>query len=82
MAAAVEKTFQNQGKMPRLPVPTLEETRARFLKSCIPIARSQDEFTALQKKWDDFMASGKGKELQDRLHKFAKEEEVRRDVLN
>lgn len=33
----------------------MEETRAKFVKSCIPIARSQDELDALVKKWDNFM---------------------------
>ncbi|KAI9015355.1 acyltransferase ChoActase/COT/CPT [Hyaloraphidium curvatum] len=79
--AAAEKTFQNQSKLPHLPVPSIEETRAKFLKSCIPIARSQGEWDALKAKWDDFVEgkeAGKpsAKELQDRLLKFAKEEEA------
>ena len=61
--------------MPKLPVPTLQETRERFLKSCLPIARSQAEYDALVSKFNDFV-SGKGKELQARLIEFAKEEEA------
>lgn len=71
-----ETTFQNQGKMPHLPVPTLNETRAKFLKSCLPIARSAFEFNSLKAKWDEFADGPVGKELQDRLVKYAKDEEA------
>ncbi|KAL8949779.1 MAG: hypothetical protein Q9222_004141 [Ikaeria aurantiellina] len=53
--------------LPRLPIPTLEETSKRYLKSVHPLL-SQAEFESTQKAVQDFVRpSGVGHELQKRL---------------
>lgn len=44
---APPKTFSRQGELPRLPVPTLEETLPRYLKSLEPILRQKEELGQL-----------------------------------
>ena len=53
--------------LPRLPVPTLEETSKRYLKSVHPLL-NQSEFATTKKAVEDFIKPGSiGKELQKRL---------------
>lgn len=56
-----------QESLPRLPVPTLEETAARYLKSLHPLL-SPVEYAASQKAVDEFIKSGGvGQKLQEKL---------------
>ena len=56
-----------EDSLPRLPVPTLEETAKRYLKSVHPLL-SQTEFAATTKAVDEFVApGGPGETLQKRL---------------
>jgi carnitine O-acetyltransferase len=61
-----------EDSLPRLPVPTLEETAKRYLKSVHPLL-SKNEYEATTKAVDEFVApGGPGETLQKRL-------EARRD---
>ncbi|KAF6761479.1 carnitine acetyl transferase [Ephemerocybe angulata] len=62
------QTFAAQSKLPKLPVPKLEDTLVRLKDTLKPIAWSQEEFNAVSKKIDEFGA-GKGPELHKRLLK-------------
>ena len=56
-----------QDSLPRLPVPTLEETAARYLKSLKPLL-SETELASSKKAVDEFIApGGPGRKLQDKL---------------
>src|SRR5438045_3506555 len=56
-----------QDSLPRLPVPTLQETAERYLKSVHPLL-SQSEFQNTQKAVEEFLQpGGRGEELQKRL---------------
>lgn len=56
-----------QDSLPRLPVPTLEETAARYLKSLRPLL-SQTELEASTKAVQEFIApNGPGRKLQEKL---------------
>lgn len=62
-----ESTFSLQSQLPRLPIPTLEETATRYLKSLEPLL-SKEEFAASQKAVSEFISpSGLGPVLQQRL---------------
>ena len=60
--------FKNQGPhaLPKLPVPTLEETLAKFEWSVQPLLRSDDERKATATGCAAFL-NGKGRELQTEL---------------
>ncbi|KAF9174519.1 Carnitine O-acetyltransferase mitochondrial [Mortierella sp. AD010] len=63
-----EKSFQNQHKLPRLPIPSLAETAARYKKSLIPIL-SESDLARAEKAVDEFVKpGGLGETLQSRLH--------------
>ncbi|KAF9359875.1 Carnitine O-acetyltransferase mitochondrial [Mortierella sp. AD094] len=65
---AAEKSFQNQYKLPRLPIPSLAETAARYKKSLIPIL-SESDLARAEKAVDEFVKpGGLGETLQSRLH--------------
>ncbi|KAL8878907.1 MAG: hypothetical protein Q9198_003377, partial [Flavoplaca austrocitrina] len=56
-----------EDSLPRLPVPTLEETSRRYLKSVYPLL-NQAEFENTRKAVEDFVRpNGIGQELQKRL---------------
>ena len=59
-------TFAAQSTLPKLPVPTLQDTLGRLKESLKPIAWSDAEYSTMSKKIDDF-AIGKGLELHKRL---------------
>lgn len=64
----VETTFSQQKNLPRLPIPTLEDTAKRYLKSIEPLV-SSDEYKVSEKAVRAFIASdGLGPVLQERLH--------------
>ncbi|PNS17034.1 Carnitine O-acetyltransferase, mitochondrial [Sphaceloma murrayae] len=61
------KMLRYEDSLPRLPVPTLEETAKRYLKSVRPLITPQ-EFEHTSKAVTDFVAPGSfGQELQKRL---------------
>lgn len=65
-------TFAAQRDLPKLPVPTLEDTVVRLKESLKPIAWSEAEYSTVSKKIDQF-AANKGPELQARLLQRASE---------
>jgi len=62
-----EKTFSQQSKIPRLPIPSLVETSTKYLGSLLPIA-TPAEFNATKAIVADFIKpGGLGETLQERL---------------
>ncbi|KAL4265504.1 carnitine/choline acetyltransferase family protein [Pleurotus pulmonarius] len=59
-------TFAAQDKLPKLPVPDLQQTLTRLKESLRPIAYNDAEYSAVEKKIDEF-ERGKGAELHQRL---------------
>ncbi|KAJ2710685.1 hypothetical protein H4R19_003629, partial [Coemansia spiralis] len=69
---AAVSTFANQAKLPRLPVPTLEATAARYLRSVRPLLAA-DEYARAEKAVSAFIApDGLGPVLQRRLQEADK----------
>lgn len=68
-----QKTFDNQSKLPRLPIPDLESTAQRYKRSLVPLL-SQEEYQQASAKVDRFVNSDLGKRLQERLHDLDKRE--------
>lgn len=65
-----------EDSLPRLPVPTLEETAKRYLTSVHPLL-SASEYQQTKKAVEDFVApNGKGVELQKRLQARAADPNV------
>ena len=75
------KMMRFQESLPNLPVPTLEETMPKLLKSVRALARDDGEFGQTEQAVKEFMASGQSKELQKRLleHKEREEREGRQN---
>ncbi|KAG0257244.1 hypothetical protein BG011_004066 [Mortierella polycephala] len=72
--APTEKTFQNQAILPRLPIPSLTETAARYKRSLLPIL-SENEYNRAEKAVDEFIKpGGLGETLQGRLHEMDRTE--------
>ncbi|CAG8438165.1 3646_t:CDS:10 [Scutellospora calospora] len=68
------KTFSNQNKIPRLPIPTLKETAERYKKSLLPLLSTSDYNQAVNAV-DEFMKEGGFAEvLQERLQNVDKSE--------
>ncbi|KAJ2964593.1 hypothetical protein NQZ79_g431 [Umbelopsis isabellina] len=59
-------TFALQSQLPRLPVPPLEQTCARYLQSLRPLL-TEDEFKTSEKNVKSFLASPLASQLQQRL---------------
>lgn len=57
--------YENQKELPRLPVPTIEDTLARFLPTALPLVKSEDEKKALLAACETFPEQAKI--LQERL---------------
>ena len=57
--------YQQQSSLPRLPIPTLQDTMARFIPTALPLAKSQEERTTLLQACALF--TDQAKELQKRL---------------
>ncbi|KAJ2160471.1 hypothetical protein GGF46_002233 [Coemansia sp. RSA 552] len=67
-------TFANQDQLPRLPIPTLDATATRYLKSLRPLLTSA-EYGAAEKAVSAFIQSdGMGPVLQKRLEEVDKRE--------
>jgi hypothetical protein len=57
--------YEKQSILPKLPVPTVDETIERFLSTALPLAQTKEEEMALKAACDDFPAEAKV--LQERL---------------
>jgi len=68
--ARYESTFSQQSKLPRFPIPTLEDTAKRYLKSVEPLL-TPEELKATQSAVQTFV-TGLGPTLQARLHEVDK----------
>ena len=69
---SIMKTFDNQFKLPRLPIPTLQHTASLYLKSLQPLVKSGNidsaEYESYVKIVQDFISpNGLGSILQSRL---------------
>lgn len=63
-------TFANQASIPRLPIPRLEDTAKRYLRSLEPLL-GPEEFKRSQSAVEAFIApGGLGEKLQERLFKL------------
>ncbi|KAG0228524.1 Carnitine O-acetyltransferase mitochondrial [Actinomortierella wolfii] len=68
------KTFQNQSILPRLPIPSLAETAARYKRTLLPIL-SEADYTRAEKAVDEFIKpGGLGETLQARLKEMDRTE--------
>lgn len=63
---AAGSTFGGESSLPKLPVPTLEETLSRYLASVKPLV-SESQFLKTQEAVHQFAASAQAQELQKRL---------------
>lgn len=68
-----KKLYSQQSKLPRLPVPALEETITKYLECAQPFL-SSDEFNNSKKVFENFKL-GQGAALQQRLLKRASEKD-------
>ncbi|GBC09236.1 hypothetical protein RclHR1_08700004 [Rhizophagus clarus] len=68
------KTFSNQHIIPRLPIPTLQETAERYKRSLLPIFKPEDYARAANAVDEFVKADGLGEILQKRLHESDKVE--------
>lgn len=66
MTKTTRKTYSMQHTVPRLPIPSLEESCALYLQSLRPLL-SHEEYTKSAKLVHDFVNSDLGKSLQQRL---------------
>lgn len=62
-------TFAAQDKLPKLPIPDLDHSMAKYLSSLKPLQTSR-EHAETQQAVDEFLKS-EGPELQERLKKYA-----------
>lgn len=66
--------FRYQAQLPKLPVPTLEETSAKYLKTIEPYL-SKEQLAHSKAKVEEFVTGGAGAKLQARLTEFAKDKD-------
>lgn len=64
--------YENQKNMPRLPVPSIEDTIQRFLPTALPLARTEEEREELKDACRKFPEQAQG--LQERLLRRRNEE--------
>lgn len=57
--------YENQKKLPRLPIPSIEESMKRFLPTALPLAKTKEEKMALKEACAAFPEQAKV--LQERL---------------
>ncbi|WP_167384869.1 choline/carnitine O-acyltransferase [Amycolatopsis tolypomycina] len=69
------RTFGNEDRLPRVPVPTLEDSRRRFLEWCAPLL-TPEELAETEAALAEFLA-GPGPELQARLEEYDRSPGVR-----
>lgn len=63
------KTFANQGKLPKLPIPNLDDTCRRYLRALEGL-QVREEHEATKRAVDEFL-HGEGPRLQERLKAWA-----------
>ncbi|KAJ3309967.1 hypothetical protein HDV04_005469 [Boothiomyces sp. JEL0838] len=69
-----QQTFANQDKVPRLPIPTLENLEQKYLKSCQPLL-SKEDYEKTESIVKEFLSKdGFGTTLQERLVEYEKKE--------
>ncbi|KAJ1967965.1 Carnitine O-acetyltransferase mitochondrial [Dispira parvispora] len=65
------KTFELQDQLPRLPIPDLQATAQRYLRSVVPLSPSAEHLQATQRAVQEFCAPGGfGETLQARLREY------------
>lgn len=64
------KTFASQSKLPKLPIPSLEETCKRYLKS-LEALQDEKEHEMTKEAVDDFLQND-GPKIQEKLLQWAK----------
>ncbi|MER6793404.1 choline/carnitine O-acyltransferase [Amycolatopsis mediterranei] len=69
------RTFGNEDRLPRVPVPTLEDSGRRFLEWCAPLL-TPEELAETEAAVAEFLA-GPGPELQARLEEYDRSPGVR-----
>ncbi|WP_410596908.1 choline/carnitine O-acyltransferase [Amycolatopsis sp. lyj-23] len=69
------RTFGNEDRLPRVPLPTLEDSGRRFLEWCAPLL-TPDELAETEAAVAEFLA-GPGPELQARLEEYDRSPGVR-----
>lgn len=70
--------LKNQPQLPNLPVPALDSTLAKVLKSCRAVAQSDAEYETFKSKVEEFSkAGGLGRTLQERLEAKRNDPECR-----
>ena len=57
--------YENQKNMPRLPIPSIQETMARFLPTALPLAKTEEEKISLKAACEAFPEQARV--LQERL---------------
>lgn len=62
--------YKFQSQLPKLPVPALQDTASKYLRSVEPFL-SKSQLSETTQKVQNFLKSGEGEKLQDRLVKFA-----------
>ncbi|GAA6019658.1 hypothetical protein JCM11491_004869 [Sporobolomyces phaffii] len=71
-------TMRNQPQIPRLPVPKLSDTLEQLVKSCAPLAASEQDLARLRSKVDEFAKpGGVGERLQQKLEARREQPETR-----
>ncbi|KAI8585099.1 acyltransferase ChoActase/COT/CPT [Geranomyces variabilis] len=72
--AAPTKTFANQDRIERLPIPSLSNLSTKYLASCKPLL-TEEEYRTTEEVVNDFVAPGGfGELLQQRLTEYGKEQ--------
>lgn len=71
-SSAKGETYKLQSQLPKLPVPELQETAAKYIKSIEPFLNQQQLQDSKAKIEDFIKPGGVGEELQQRLNSFAK----------
>lgn len=63
------ETFKFQDSLPSLPVPTIEQTKKRYLKSIRPYVANEEQYAKHEQLVEDFFAT-QGPQLQERLQEL------------
>lgn len=63
--------FKFQSELPKLPVPSLNDTAAKYLKLVLPYLTSE-QYKETEAKVNSFLKGGVGEKLQSRLQEYAK----------
>ena len=69
-------TFSNQERLPRLPIPSLENLKTKYLESCRPLLE-EEHLYRLKDRFARFTEpGGVGEQLQNKLIQYDKEQPV------